>query len=647
MKKFIIVIFLSISLYSTYGQIDTIAENIYSYMGNFGIGIDSPKHHLTIVDNLSFEPERDFVFLHNKATDNYGEVRLKLLAGLDPQNAFYIGQTAEDYIVEGYKRLSHLTSTSQGGLLLRSRSVTGSIQFQTGFDGLVAFERMRITTDGNVGIGTNLPLYKLDVAGLINTSEGIRFPDGTIQNTAASSGSDWLKNGSGNLYNMGNIGIGNLDPEVKLRIEADIPGGNNQALIRLKNISTHPLAAVSMALESNDGQYGAAFSYTSNTFAGIPDLNNFNVISANGRGFAVYTTKPFSSIRFYTNMDDNGIIERMRITGDGNVGIGINSPSYKLDVAGLIKTSEGIKFADGSVQTSAASSSSSPDLYWQKNTSNIFRYDPVSIGRESMESYFKSKLWVHNGWLLVSDSGYNDAGMGVIHLSKTGYGFARSLHQVYDGVSGDPYTEFRIRNNDDTQTVRSWSVGIHHREDNKFKINTIGDVATGASPWYGENMLTILTSGFVGIGTSEPKAKVEVADGDIFISDINKGIIMKSPDGQCWKGTLDNSGYLSFAPVDCNDFTTIITANKLTKTPILTIFPNPAHNSVTIASIHNDLRDMEAVLFTIDGKIVKKVRLLSDYSEFKLNDIPEGTYILKVMNKKGKEIGSEKVIKTN
>jgi trimeric autotransporter adhesin len=44
---------------------------------------------------------------------------------------------------------------------------------------------MRLTPKGDLGIGIREPAAKLDVAGLIRTSEGIQFPDGSIQKTAA------------------------------------------------------------------------------------------------------------------------------------------------------------------------------------------------------------------------------------------------------------------------------------------------------------------------------------------------------------------------------------------------------------------------------------------------------------------------------
>lgn len=59
--------------------------------------------------------------------------------------------------------------------------------------------------------------------------------------------------------------------------------------------------------------------------------------------------------------------------------------------------------------------------------------------------------------------------------------------------------------------------------------------------------------GDVGIGTDDPKTKLQVTDGDIYISDITKGVIMRSPDGQCWRMTVTNEGEPQFSMIECPD----------------------------------------------------------------------------------------------
>ena len=44
---------------------------------------------------------------------------------------------------------------------------------------------------------------------------------------------------------------------------------------------------------------------------------------------------------------------------------------------------------------------------------------------------------------------------------------------------------------------------------------------------------------------------IKIVEGDVFIEDVNKGIIMKSPNGQCWRYNPDNSGNLIGTSTNC------------------------------------------------------------------------------------------------
>lgn len=80
--------------------------------------------------------------------------------------------------------------------------------------------KLTILPSGNVGIGSGSPSERLQVAGVIHSSSGgVRFPDGTLQTTAATgSVSQWSNNGSSIYYSGGNVGIANSGPQTLLQI---------------------------------------------------------------------------------------------------------------------------------------------------------------------------------------------------------------------------------------------------------------------------------------------------------------------------------------------------------------------------------------------------------------------------------------------
>jgi hypothetical protein len=92
-----------------------------------------------------------------------------------------------------------------------------------------------VYTQGKVGIGTTDPDEQLTVMGIIETTGfggGFKFPDGTVQTTAATGGgggnSVWSLNGTNAFYNAGNVGIGTSSPTHPLHVTTT---GSNALLV--------------------------------------------------------------------------------------------------------------------------------------------------------------------------------------------------------------------------------------------------------------------------------------------------------------------------------------------------------------------------------------------------------------------------------
>jgi hypothetical protein len=180
-------------------------------------------------------------------------------------------------------------------------------------------EKMRITTSGNVGIGTTSPAYKLDVAGSSRV-QGNLYLNGNIEYNGLI-GSDFYIStvqGGGMIYQAdqnghrfqtysgawldrliitdgGNVGIGTTSPVVKLHITAPATLSNNIEMLRI-----------------TDGSY-ADFKILLNRVSSLATSISVVNTAAGNMSFETSNT------------------ERMRITSAGNVGIGTTSPSVALD----------------------------------------------------------------------------------------------------------------------------------------------------------------------------------------------------------------------------------------------------------------------------------------------------------------------------
>jgi len=159
-----------------------------------------------------------------------------------------------------------------------------------------------------------------------------------------------------------------------------------------------------------------------------------------------------------------------------------------------------------------------------------------------------------------------------------------------------------------------------------------------------EDKMVITGIGNVGIGTDTPSEKLQIADGDIFIQDIDHGIIMRSPDGNCWRGTVNNNGMLEFEQIDCETLETGINNPEPSNSAQIKIYPNPAGNQVFI-TCEESITGLQLEINDINGQLISSQKLNNSENIINLNSFQPGTYLFRLTDKNGEQIAVEKVIK--
>jgi len=142
------------------------------------------------------------------------------------------------------------------------------------------------------------------------------------------------------------------------------------------------------------------------------------------------------------------------------------------------------------------------------------------------------------------------------------------LHIKTSGQGNDSKTfALRIENDDfgNTTTGIAFSVeggtnayakaGISFERTASFargKLHFLNSDASNTNDvLFTETAMTIDYNKNIGIGTTNPSSKLTIANGDVYIKDVSNGVIMKSPDGNCWRMTVSNAGIAVFTSITC------------------------------------------------------------------------------------------------
>ncbi len=360
------------------------ANDLFYNAGRVGLGTSTPQSLLSLeVNTTGTSPERTMLLLDNKSTDDGSVAQVKITAGNSGGQTLLQHHSATYLAVPNTSDYGSIISTGAGFYLHAGGS--GNLRFLTSGDGTQGYERMRITNDGKIGIGTLSPTNALTVNGIIeSTAGGFKFSDGTIQTTA----SGW-SSASNNIYTASRVNIGALDfpTDVPTALQIQGLGTAHSDLVQFSNINAERKWHLSLQnhTDLNFVQTGVSqdrlyLKDNGNIGMGTSlPLHKLDVRGASADDGAIIgignSTKdhslylfggrqndpnPFVAwnsgdpIRFAT-VDDtqfNGFTERMRINHNGRVGIDIVDPAEKLSVKGVVESTEGgFKFPDGTIQT--------------------------------------------------------------------------------------------------------------------------------------------------------------------------------------------------------------------------------------------------------------------------------------------------------
>jgi len=144
-----------------------------------------------------------------------------------------------------------------------------------------------------------------------------------------------------------------------------------------------------------------------------------------------------------------------------------------------------------------------------------------------------------------------------------------------------------------------------------------------------------------GFGIEEPKAKVHI-NGDLLFEHNLNGIIMKSEDGNCWKGIISNNGELIFSQVDCE---TLSSTENITepKHSEVFIYPNPTNGQMTVEYTGNK-KNLRLEIKSISGLLIATHKISKGENRIELNNISDQMIIASVFTKKGELVSTNKVV---
>jgi len=365
--------------------------------------------------------------------------------------------------------------------------------------------------NANVGIGTSTPNSKLTVVGLIETTTGgVKFPDGSIQITAPANtnpivNQTTLQPGANfNIDGTGTANIVNATTQYNLGGSRILGGSNSGGNV----FAGFNIGAVNVGFNNSffGNNTGAA-----NTFGSGNSFFGFNAGPANTNGSQNTFIGTGAGIG-NTDGGDNTFVGagtgQQNIVGQGN--------SFFGSGAGVRNTSDFNSFFGMRSGANTSSGSLNAFVGFEAGNGNTTGSNNVFVGTRTGE---------------FDTTGGNNTFIG------TGSGRANS------NGSNNTFVGYNAQGNvggNNLTNVTAIGANAVVMQSNSIVLGSINGVNSAT------------TDTRVGIGTTAPKAKLDVTGGNILVGTPGQGIVLKSPDGAtCKQLSIDNLGAMVLAAIAC------------------------------------------------------------------------------------------------
>jgi hypothetical protein len=363
-------------------------------------------------------------------------------------------------------------------------------------------EKMRVAANGNVGIGTSNPGYKLDVAGEIKqTGNNVWISGGRIgsdvsgsidinYNNGISPTFTWYNGGTSALARItstGALGLGTTSPSAKLEVS--------------QTAASYPFAKFTDTV-FGPGAYLSAFSNVGGNVFGFAGLE-CNLSNTTNRRLWIGVDSPYGTDEGFIGTPDNIPISfyttssvRMTITSTGNVGIGTSNPQFLLDVVNTSTTSK--------LRIGGASSNNGAQL--------------ILAGSNTTKNWVISNQQNINGALeftqtTATGSSTVDTTPSMVINSTGNVGIGTSTVNNKLDIWGSTGTTFNMGNTDDSGRGGKLTFISSSAAGRQFYVGTNSSIYNLVFGIDSIEKMRLDINGNVGIGTSSPASKLDIRGG--------------------------------------------------------------------------------------------------------------------------------------